>query len=72
MCSETGQFLNGIKRSLPKNVSRKQRTVTRPYGGNLCAKEVQNRIKRAFFNEEMKVLKHAVHAKKSKGKKTKK
>jgi len=33
--------------------------VTRPYGGTLTAEAVRHRILRAFFNEEMKVVKHA-------------
>jgi len=65
-CSETGQYLNGIPRVAANKLSRKQRTVSRAYGGVYCSKEVQNRIKRAFYNEEMKVLKQAANAKKTK------
>lgn len=72
VCAETGALLNGIPMKPAFNVARKQRSVTRPYGGILSGKEVQNRIKRAFFNEEMKVLKNAVNAKKSKSKANKK
>lgn len=68
VCAESGKLLNGIPRQAAFNLARKQRSVTRPYGGILSAIEVQNRIKRAFFNEEMKVLKNAVNAKKSKTK----
>jgi large subunit ribosomal protein L34e len=71
-CAETGKFLNGISMKHSNKVPRKQRTVTRPYGGVYSAKTVENRIKRAFFNEEMKILKNAVHAKKPKSKVNKK
>jgi large subunit ribosomal protein L34e len=67
-CSETGQMLNGIPRVAANKLSRRQRTVARPYGGCLSAGEVKNRIKRAFLNEEMKVIKYAVQARKSKSK----
>ena len=72
VCAETKKYLNGIPRKPSNKVPRKQRTVSRPYGGVLCAKSVENRIKRAFFNEEMKILKNAVHAKKTKSKPKKK
>jgi large subunit ribosomal protein L34e len=56
-CSETGQILNGIPRVSTRLLPKRKRTVTRPYGGVLSAGEVQQRIKRAFLNEEMKVIK---------------
>ena len=73
VCSSTGERLNGIKRLAVKYLTKKQRTVSRPYGGVLAGSEVRNRIKRALLNEEMRVLKTAVHAKKARtGKKAKK
>ena len=72
VCSTTGQKLNGIPRRAVKYLTKKQRTVTRPYGGVLSGSEVRNRIKRALLNEEMRVLKTAVHSKKSKSKSKKK
>jgi large subunit ribosomal protein L34e len=57
-CSETGELLNGISRKKASLVPRRKRTVSRPYGGVLSGSEVQQRIKRAFFNEELKVIKH--------------
>lgn len=71
VCAETGALLNGITRRPAFSVRRKQRTVSRPYGGILSGGEVRNRIKRAFLNEEMRVLKNAVHAKKNKKNKKK-
>jgi len=71
VCSETGQLLNGIPRKPARSVTKKQRTVTRPYGGVLSGNEVRNRIKRAFLNEEMRVLKNSVQAKKNKKNKKK-
>lgn len=72
VCAETKQVLNGISRQLAYRVPRRKRTVTRPYGGTLSALEVKHRIKRAFLNEEMKVIKgesQKSRKAKSKGKK---
>jgi large subunit ribosomal protein L34e len=71
-CAETGKYLNGIPRVRSDLLPRKQRTVSRAYGGIFSAKTVENRIKRAFFNEEMKILKNAVQARKPKSKTNKK
>jgi len=57
-CSETGALLNGITRAKKNLIPRRKRTVSRPYGGVLSGAEVKQRIKRAFFNEEMKVIKN--------------
>lgn len=64
VCSESKALLNGIPRIAARRVSRRTRTVKRPYGGCLSAAEVKNRIKRAFLNEEMKVIKLAATASK--------
>ena len=64
-CSETGQYLNGIPvltKSKFKALPKTQRTVSRPYGGSLCGGAVRSRIMRAFFNEEMRVIKQAAQA----------
>jgi large subunit ribosomal protein L34e len=65
--------LNGIPRltktqfrSLPKRA----RTVSRPYGGSLTSEAVRHRILRAFFNEELKVIKSSASLRKT-GKKGK-
>ena len=63
-CPESKQFLNGIPRVHLYRVSKRQRTVSRPYGGCLSASEVKLRIKRAFLNEEMKVIKNAAQVSK--------
>jgi large subunit ribosomal protein L34e len=52
---------------LPKT----QRTVSRAYGGTLSAEAVRFRIKRAFFKEELKVIKAGAIVRKA-GKKTQK
>ena len=60
MCGDTGLPLNGISRvhaAKFKNLPRRKRTVTRPYGGSLSHQAVEFRIKRAFFNEELKLVK---------------
>jgi large subunit ribosomal protein L34e len=68
-CPESKQVLNGITKLPAYRVPRRKRTVTRPYGGSLSASEVKQRIKRAFLNEEMKVIKS--ESQKSKKVKTK-
>ena len=68
-CTETKELLNGISRKLAYLVPRRNRSVSRPYGGVLSGSEVKQRVKRAFFNEEMKVIKlDAQKSKKSKNK----
>ncbi len=60
VCGDTGLPLNGVSRARNvefKKLSKRQRTVSRPYGGSLNAEAVTHRIKRAFFNEEMKIIK---------------
>ena len=73
VCGDTGAQLNGIKRldkSLWRNAPKRVRTVSRPYGGVLCAGAVRHRILRAFLNEELKCIKRARYAPKG-GKKNK-
>jgi len=70
-CGDTQVPLNGIPRLRNgqfKSLSKRARTVSRPYGGSLSAEAVKHRIMRAFFNEELKVLKQGANASK-KGKK---
>jgi len=60
VCGDTQVPLNGISRARNaqfRNLSKKSRTVSRPYGGSLSHEAVKHRIMRAFFNEELKVLK---------------
>ncbi|CAD8056204.1 unnamed protein product [Paramecium primaurelia] len=61
-CSDSNLnvVLNGLKRIRPtklKQLSRRQRTVSRPYGGVLSAGALKNRIIRAFLVEEVKIVK---------------
>ena len=71
-CSETGELLNGITRARASLVPRRKRSVSRPYGGVLSSVQVKDRIKRAFFNEEMKVIKADAQKSKKTSKKGKK
>jgi large subunit ribosomal protein L34e len=71
VCGDTQVPLNGIPRSRNqafKKLSKRSRTVSRPYGGSLSHEAVKHRIMRAFFNEELKVIKQGAAASK-KGKK---
>ena len=49
-----------------KNLPNRRRTVTRKYGGYLSAEAVRHRILRAFFNEELRVIKQGAATKKTK------
>ena len=67
VCGETGVKLNGIKlmRSHQfSKVSKRQRTVSRAYGGHLSASAVKDRIIRAFLIEEVKIVKKYMNDKK--------
>eukprot|EP00745_Piridium_sociabile_P012441 TRINITY_DN191354_c0_g1_i1.p1 TRINITY_DN191354_c0_g1~~TRINITY_DN191354_c0_g1_i1.p1 ORF type:complete len:132 (-),score=24.18 TRINITY_DN191354_c0_g1_i1:111-506(-) len=52
-----------------KFLKKRERTVSRPYGGNLCHKCVRQRIIRAFLLEEQREVKKAVHMQQKKKKK---
>ena len=59
---DCGKRINGIAQLRPfayKKLSKRQKTVSRPYGGVLCAGCVKSRIVRAFLLEEIKTLKQA-------------
>lgn len=67
VCGDTQVPLNGISRLRnPKfaALSKRSRTVSRPYGGSLTHEAVKHRILRAFFNEEMKIIKQGATASK--------
>lgn len=49
-------------------ISRRQKSVTRAYGGSRCAGCVRNRIVRAFLVEEQKIVKKVIKAKESEAK----
>lgn len=57
ICKETGVRLNGIPRTVTRRLKRRERSVSRPYGGVLSGAEVKRRITRAFLNEELKCIK---------------
>merc|ERR1739845_295898 len=55
VCGDTGNVLRGIKAGRPRQLaqySKRQKTVTRAYGGSLCGAAVRSRIIRAFLIEE--------------------
>jgi large subunit ribosomal protein L34e len=65
VCGDTQVPLNGISRLRnPKfsKLTKRARTVSRPYGGSLSHEAVKHRIMRAFFNEELKVIKQGATA----------
>lgn len=62
---DCGKRINGIAQLRPhayKRLSKRQKTVSRPYGGVLCAGCVKSRIVRAFLLEEIKTIKRAKRA----------
>jgi len=68
-CGDTGVKLNGIPmvtKTVFKNLPKRRRTVTRAYGGYLSHEAVRHRILRAFFNEELRVIKQGAIARKTK------
>jgi len=68
-CGECKNPLQGIKAMRPKDVAKSQkreRTVSRAYGGHLCARCVRQRIVRAFLIEEQKIVKSVMRSRKIK------
>ena len=64
-CQETGKELYGIPALRPfhyKNLAKRKRTVSRAYGGVLCASAVRQRIVRAFIVEEARLVKALLKA----------
>lgn len=64
---DCGKRINGIpqlKSYHYKSLNRNAKTVSRPYGGVLCAGCVKSRIIRAFLLEEIKTIKKAKRASK--------
>ena len=62
-----GERINGIPQLRPyhyKKLAKKDKTVSRPYGGVLCGPCVKSRIIRAFLLEEIKTIKRAKQASK--------
>ena len=52
-----------------KNISKRQRSVARKYGGSRCANCVKARITRAFLIEEQKIVKKVLQEKMKKSSK---
>jgi large subunit ribosomal protein L34e len=64
---ECGNRLNGIAQLRPyhyKRLAKKDKRVSRPYGGVLCGGCVKSRVIRAFLLEEIKTIKRAKQASK--------
>ncbi len=56
-CAECGDVLKGISRERPKkmqNIPKSQKTVSRPYGGNLCSECMRKIIKEKIKNNLIK------------------
>eukprot|EP00871_Galdieria_phlegrea_P000215 jgi/Galph1/1194/GphlegSOOS_G6063.1 len=67
-CGDTGKPLQGIPALRPieySRISKRQKKVTRAYGGNLCGQAVKERILRAFLVEEQKLVKKVLKAQKA-------
>ncbi|KAK2196150.1 bifunctional Ribosomal protein L34e [Babesia duncani] len=67
-CGDCKKVLPGIAAARPhiyKTLKKRQRTVSRAYGGARCHSCVKDRIIRAFLKEEQKSLKKAVREKKA-------
>merc|ERR1712035_277055 len=65
-CGDTGAVLRGVKAGRPRQLaqySKRQKTVTRAYGGSLSAGAVRSRIVRAFLIEEQKIVVKVLKAK---------
>ncbi|KAI9324333.1 ribosomal protein L34e-domain-containing protein [Obelidium mucronatum] len=59
-CGDCGEALPGIPALRPADfarVSKRQKTVSRAYGGSRCSHCVRNRIVRSFLIEEQKIVK---------------
>lgn len=66
-CGDCKVKLKGITPARPlqlMSMSKRQKTVTRTYGGARCSKCVRNRIIRAFLIEEQKIVVKVLKARK--------
>merc|ERR1712224_351661 len=71
-CGDCGTKLIGIPGLRPKeyhSISRRQKTITRAYGGSRCGSCVRQRIIRAFLVEEQKIVKSVLQAQQKASKK---
>lgn len=65
-CGDCGTDLLGLKSARPKELakmSKRQKTVTRAYGGSRCSSCVRERVVRAFLTEEQKIVKRVIKSK---------
>ncbi|KNC99237.1 uncharacterized protein SPPG_05493 [Spizellomyces punctatus DAOM BR117] len=72
-CGDCGSVLSGIPALRPtqySRLSRRQKSVTRPYGGSRCGICVRSRIVRAFLIEEQKIVKRVLKAQQAEAKKS--
>lgn len=68
-CGDCHAKLSGVKALRPREyaqVSKRQKTVNRAYGGSRCAHCVRTRVLRAFLVEESKIVKNVIKAQQSK------
>ncbi len=69
VCPVSGQRLHGLPAVRPhtlSQISKKNKTVHRAYGGHLAAGVVKERIIRAFLVEEQKIVKKVLKLQKAK------
>ncbi|SBT75176.1 60S ribosomal protein L34, putative [Plasmodium ovale] len=74
-CADCKSDIQGVKALRPadnKRTKKKNRTVSRAYGGSLCARCLRERIMRAFLFEEQKCVRQVLKEKKKQEKKVKK
>ncbi|KAI8924493.1 ribosomal protein L34Ae, partial [Entophlyctis helioformis] len=71
-CGDCGVALPGVPALRPvefARISKRQKTVTRAYGGSRCATCVRSRIVRAFLVEEQKIVKKVIKSQEAEAKK---
>ncbi|SPO25482.1 probable RPL34B - ribosomal protein L34.e [Ustilago trichophora] len=64
-CGDCHSDLSGIKAHRPREygtISKRQKSVSRAYGGSRCSGCVRTRIIRAFLVEEAKIVKNVLKA----------
>eukprot|EP00808_Paulinella_micropora_P007840 g11507.t1 len=68
ICGDCGTRLPGMPAARAmtlRTLKKRQRTVSRAYGGSRCGGCVKTRIIRAFLIEEQKIVKHVLRSMKS-------
>ena len=71
-CGDCGEALAGVPTLRPRKyatLSKRQKTVSRAYGGSVCSGCVKQRITRAFLIEEATIVKRVLKAKAAASKK---